>query len=66
MQIVDYALENVDMIVMGTHGRGTVARFFPGSVTENVIRPASHVLSLKLTTDPLILLIFVGMFFAYV
>jgi nucleotide-binding universal stress UspA family protein len=39
--IVEYARAHaVDMIAMGTHGRGPVARFFIGSVTENVIRSA--------------------------
>jgi nucleotide-binding universal stress UspA family protein len=39
--IVDYARQRaVDLIVMGTHGRGPVARFFIGSVTENVVRSA--------------------------
>lgn len=37
--IVDYACaDQGDMIVMGTHGRGPVAQFFLGSVTENVLR----------------------------
>lgn len=41
VKIVNYAREhNVDMIVMGTHGRGAVSRFFLGSVTENVIQSA--------------------------
>ena len=49
VKIVDYArVHNVDIIVMGTHGRGTVARFFLGSVTENVIRSADRpVLSVR-------------------
>lgn len=41
VKITDYARQhNVDLIVMGTHGRGPVARFFLGSVAENVIRAA--------------------------
>lgn len=41
VKIVEYARDHdVDMIVMGTHGRGTVGRMFLGSVTENVIRAA--------------------------
>lgn len=39
--IVKYAADNgVDLIVMGTHGRGPVAHFFVGSVAENVVRTA--------------------------
>jgi universal stress protein A len=33
--------ENVDMIVMGTHGRTGLSRFFMGSVAEQVIRHAT-------------------------
>jgi universal stress protein A len=41
LKIVEYAREHrVDMIVMGTHGRGPVAHFFLGSVAENVVRSA--------------------------
>lgn len=37
--IVKFARDNkVDLIVMGTQGRGRVAQFFMGSVTQNVIR----------------------------
>ncbi len=32
--------EGVDMIVMGTHGRGGLSRFFLGSVADRVIRAA--------------------------
>ena len=40
-KIVEYARDHdVDMIVMGTHGRGPVAHFFLGSVAENVVRSA--------------------------
>jgi nucleotide-binding universal stress UspA family protein len=39
--IVEHACKHKgDMIVMGTHGRGPVANFFLGSVTENVLRSA--------------------------
>ncbi len=39
--IVDYARrEGIDLIVMGTHGRGGVARLLIGSVAENVVRMA--------------------------
>lgn len=33
--------EAADMIVIGTHGRGGLARFFLGSVADRVIRTAS-------------------------
>ena len=33
--------ENVDLIVMGTHGRTGLSRFFMGSVAEQVIRHAT-------------------------
>jgi nucleotide-binding universal stress UspA family protein len=39
--IVDFANEaNVDLIVMGTHGRGPVSHLFVGSVAERVVRTA--------------------------
>jgi len=39
--IVDYARrEGIDVIVVGTHGRGTIAHFFMGSVAERVVRTA--------------------------
>jgi universal stress protein A len=39
--IVDYAKEaDVDIIVVGTHGRGPVAHLFVGSVAERVVRTA--------------------------
>ncbi len=38
-EIVNFAKEeNVDLIVMGTHGRSGIAHFLIGSVTEKVIR----------------------------
>jgi nucleotide-binding universal stress UspA family protein len=39
--IADYAGEyGVDLVVMGTHGRGGVSRMLLGSVTERVVRTA--------------------------
>ncbi|PSQ15419.1 universal stress protein [Halobacteriales archaeon QS_8_69_26] len=40
--IVDYAEEqDVDLIVMGTHGRQGLERYLIGSVTEKVVRTAT-------------------------
>jgi len=40
--IVDYAKEaDVDLIILGTHGRGAMAKLFMGSVAERVVRMAS-------------------------
>ena len=39
--IVSYARDaHIDLIVMGTHGRGAVAHLFLGSVAERVVRAA--------------------------
>jgi len=32
--------ERVDMVLVGSHGRGAVGRFFLGSVSEHVVRHA--------------------------
>ena len=40
--IVEYAKENnVDLIVIGTHGRGAVAHLLMGNVAERVVRTAA-------------------------
>jgi nucleotide-binding universal stress UspA family protein len=33
--------ENVDMVVVGSHGRSAVGRFFLGSVSDHVVRHAT-------------------------
>ncbi len=41
-EIIGYARENkIDLIVMGTHGRGAIAHMLLGSTTEKVVRKAS-------------------------
>lgn len=41
LAILEYAREaGIDLIVMGTHGRGAVAHLLIGSVAENVVRKA--------------------------
>ena len=40
-QIVEYAEKNnIDLIVMGTHGRSGIEKMWLGSVTEKVLRHA--------------------------
>lgn len=42
LAITNYAREaSIDLIVIGTHGRGAVAHLFMGSVAERVVRTAS-------------------------
>ena len=39
MAIVEYArVEDIDLIVIGTHGRGALAHLVMGSVAERVVR----------------------------
>ena len=41
LQITEYAKAgNLDLIVMGTNGRGAVAQLLAGSVAERVVRTA--------------------------
>jgi nucleotide-binding universal stress UspA family protein len=41
IEIVRYAkTENIDLIVMGTHGRGPIVHMLMGSVAEKVVRKA--------------------------
>jgi nucleotide-binding universal stress UspA family protein len=41
LTIVEYAQNHeIDLIVMGTHGRGALAHLFMGSVAERVVRLA--------------------------
>ena len=52
-RIVEFAAENeIDLIVMGTHGRTGIKRAILGSVAEQVVRKAEcPVLALKPTTS---------------
>lgn len=41
VEVVRYAKENeIDLIIMGTHGRGAIAHMLLGSVAEKVVRKA--------------------------
>lgn len=41
IEIIDYAADsNIDLIVMGTHGRGLAAHLLLGSVAEKLVRKA--------------------------
>lgn len=42
--IVTYARDHdIDLIIMGTHGRSGVSRWFLGSTTERVLRASRHI-----------------------
>jgi len=51
--ILDYAdREDVDVVVMGTHGRSGLDRYLLGSVTERVVRTAEiPVLTVRMTDE---------------
>lgn len=50
--ILDYADENADIIVMGTHGRSGLDRHLLGSVTENVVRRSNvSVLTVRVSEE---------------
>lgn len=53
-EIVDYAdAEDVDLIIMGTHGRGGLGRLLLGSVAERVVRTATvPVLTIRVGEPP--------------
>ena len=41
MEIIDYACENeIDLIVIGTHGRSGLMHVLMGSVAERIVRKA--------------------------
>jgi nucleotide-binding universal stress UspA family protein len=41
VEIVTYASENdIDLIILGTHGRGAIAHMLLGSIAEKVVRKA--------------------------
>lgn len=41
MEIIDYARENeIDLIVIGTHGRSGLMHILMGSVAERIVRKA--------------------------
>jgi nucleotide-binding universal stress UspA family protein len=46
-------VDNCDLIVMGTHGRGGINRLLLGSVAEKVVRSASvPVMTVRVGTEP--------------
>jgi nucleotide-binding universal stress UspA family protein len=48
-EIVDYANENADLVVMSTHGRTGLSRMLLGSTTEQVIQ---HLKKPQITIKP--------------
>ncbi len=52
-QLLEYAdTNNIDLIVMGTHGRTGLDRYLLGSVTERVVRSADMpVLTVRVSND---------------
>ncbi|WP_010612444.1 universal stress protein, partial [Halococcus hamelinensis] len=52
--ILEYAdKHDIDLIVMGTHGRRGIRRYLIGSVAERVVRLASvPVLTVRMSNDP--------------
>jgi nucleotide-binding universal stress UspA family protein len=53
-EIIGYArANNVDLIVMGTHGRGAIAHMLLGSTTEKVVRKSQcAVLTIRTGDEP--------------
>jgi nucleotide-binding universal stress UspA family protein len=56
-EIISFAKEKqVDLIVMGTHGRGAIAHVLLGSTTEKVVRKAPcAVLTVRTTDQPFVM-----------
>jgi len=56
-EIIGYATEKgIDLIVMGTHGRGAIAHMLLGSTTEKVVRKAHcAVLTIRTADEPFVL-----------
>jgi len=56
-EIIAYANDNaIDLIVMGTHGRGAIAHMLLGSTTEKVVRKAPcAVLTVRTGKEPFVM-----------
>lgn len=56
-EIIGYAKgNNIDLIVMGTHGRGAIAHMLLGSTTEKVVRKsACAVLTVRTGDEPFVM-----------
>ncbi len=56
-EIIAYTRENaIDLIVMGTHGRGAIAHVLLGSTTEKVVRKAPcAVLTVRTSEEPFVM-----------